>query len=63
MVYCGVLLGPDDALTVEDVVMAIGKGPWGGAVLMFGDINTNLAAPEGQERDEVIVAALVRENL
>ena len=44
----GFYLDPDDASTVEDVVAAIGKRPWGVALLMFEDFNTNLAAPEGQ---------------
>ena len=39
---------PDDALIVEDIVAAIGKRPWGSALLVVGYFNTNMAAPEGR---------------
>ena len=54
----GRYLVPDGASTIEDVVAAIGKRPRGGALLLVGDFNTDLAALEVREQDEGIVAAL-----
>ena len=51
-------MAPYDASTVENSVAAIGKRTQGGALLVVGDFNTNLVATEGQERDNVISAAL-----
>ena len=59
----GCFLSPDDALTIEDVVAAIGKRPQGSALLVVGDLNTDLAAPEGREQDKGIVEALEGEGL
>ena len=40
-------MSPYDASTVEDVVAAMSKQPQGAALLVVGDFNTDLAAPEG----------------
>ena len=37
-----------NASTIEDVVAAIVKRPWRGALLVIGNFDTNLAAPEGR---------------
>ena len=44
----GCYLAPKNSLTIEYVVAAIGKRPQGAALLVVGDFNTNLAAPEGR---------------
>ena len=54
---------PDDALTIEDVVVTTSKRPRGAALLVVGDFNTDLAAPEVREWDEGIAAALAEEIL
>ena len=59
----GCYVAPEDALTIEGVVAAIGKRPWGGTLLVVGDFNTAVAAPEGQERYEVITVARAEEGL
>ena len=56
-------MAPDDASTIEDVVMAIIKLPQGGTLLVFGDFNANLVAPEGREWNEGIESALTEEVL
>ena len=50
----GCYLAPDEAP---------GKHPRGTALLLIGDFNTDLVAPEVQDQDEVIVAALADECL
>ena len=59
----GCYLAPDDASTVEGVIAAIGKQPQGAALLVVGNFITNLAAPEVQDQDEGIAAALAEEDL
>ena len=51
------------ALTIADVVAAIRKWPRGDALLVVGDFNTDLDAPEDRERDEGIAAAMTEEVL
>ena len=53
----------DDESTIEDIVASISRRPQGAALLEVSDFNTNLAAPEGQERNEGIAAALAEEGL
>ena len=43
----GCYMSPYNALIIEEVVVAIGMRPWGDALLMVFDFNTNMAAPEG----------------
>ena len=42
----GFYLAPDDTLTIERVVEALRDRPKGAELLVAGDLNTNLAAPE-----------------
>ena len=56
-------LAPDDTLTIERVVKAPKERPKGAAMLVAGDIDANLAAPEGDRRGEDIAAALEMEGL
>ena len=37
----------DDASTIEDVATAIGDQPYRAELLVSGDLNANLAEPEG----------------
>ena len=59
----GCYLAPDNASTIEDVVAAIGKRPRGDMLVVVGDLNTDLAAPEVRKWDEGISAALAEEGL
>ena len=54
----GFYVAPDNALTIEDIVAAIGIRPWGVALLVVFNFNTNLAAPKVKEQDKVIASAL-----
>ena len=51
----GCYLAPDDTSTIERVVEALKARPKGVELLVVGDLNTNLAAPEGDRRSEDIV--------
>ena len=46
----GCYLAPDDTLTIERVVEALRDRPKGAELLVAGDLNTNLAAPEVDRR-------------
>ena len=59
----GLYLAPDKNLTIEDVIAAIIQRTRRGALLVVGDLNTNLTAPEGRARDKVIVAAMATAGL
>ena len=59
----GCYLALDDALTIEGVVAANGKRPWGGALMVVGHFNTTLVEPEELEQDEGFVAYLEEEGL
>ena len=59
----GCYLAPDDASTIEDVVAAISQRPWGAALIVVVDFNTDLAVPEGREQDEEITAAMAESGL
>ena len=52
----GGYLALDDYFTIEDVVAAIIQRPRRAALMVAGDFNSNLAAPEGNSRDEEIAA-------
>ena len=52
-----------DASTLENVIAAIRKRPWGGVLVVAGYFNNNLATPEGQDWDEGIAAAMAEEVL
>ena len=46
----GCYFAPDNSATIEDIVADISQQPrGGGALLVVGDSNTNLASPEGWE--------------
>ena len=51
-------MAPDENSTIEDVIVAISQSPRRGALLLVGNLNTNLTAPEGRARDEEIAAAM-----
>ena len=44
----GCYLVPDDAQTIEGVVVAVSQNPQGTTLLVVGDFYMNLAAPEGR---------------
>ena len=46
----GCYLAPDDARTIERVVTALGDQPRGTALLVAGDLNTDLGATENNRR-------------
>ena len=54
----GCYLAPDNPLTIEDVVAFIIQRPQGATLLVDGDFNNDLAAPEGWAQEKEIVAAL-----
>ena len=54
-------LAPDNTLTIDRVVKAIKERPKGAELLVAGDMNPNLAEPEGYRRGEDIAAALTTE--
>ena len=54
----GCYLAPNDHSTIEDVVADISQWPQGDELLVIGNFNTNLAAPEGQAWDELIEAVM-----
>ena len=47
-------LAPYNASTINDIFAAISKRPQGAALLVVGNFNTKLAAPEGRDQDEGI---------
>ena len=59
----GCYFSPDDNWTIEDIIAAISQRPWRGTLLVVGDFNTNLAAPEGRARDEEIALAMATAGL
>ena len=50
----GVYIAPEDTETMERVVEAIRRKPRGADLLVAGDFNANIAAPEGDQRAEEI---------
>ena len=59
----GCYLAPDDTSTIERVVEALRERPKGADLLVPGDMNINLAEPEGDRREEDIAATLTTEGL
>ena len=41
-----------DTSTIESVIAALNERPWGAELLVAGDLNINLAEPEGDHREE-----------
>ena len=54
----GCYLVPYYASTIEDVVATISQRPWGAALPVVRNFNTNLSAPEGRAQDVEITAAM-----
>ena len=54
---------PNNTLTIDRVVEALKVLPKGAELLVAGDVNANLAAPEGDRRGEDIAAALATKGL
>ena len=59
----GCYLAPDDTSTIERVVEALRDRPKGVDLLVAGDLNTNLAAPEGARREEDITETIATKGL
>ena len=59
----GCYLAPDDTSTVERVVEALKELPKVAELLVAGDVNANLAEPEGDRREEDIAATMATEGL
>ena len=59
----GCYLAPYDAVTTERVIVSIGYRPRGAVLLVSGDFNTNIVAPEGINRREEIVAFVATSGL
>ena len=57
----GCYLSPDDTSMIERVVEALRKRPKGAELLVAGDMNANLADPEGDSRGDDIADALATE--
>ena len=59
----GCYITPDNAQTIERVVTALGDQPAGTALVVAGDLNTNLGEVEGDRRGAEISAALTEAGL
>ena len=51
-------IATDYVSTIEAVVAAIGQRPRGADLLVADNFNANLVSPDGNARDEEIVAAI-----
>ena len=59
----GCYFAPDDTSTIEMVVKALRSRPKGAELLVVGDLNANLAVPEGDRRAEEILETIATEGL
>ena len=59
----GVYLAPEDTTTMDRVVEAILRKPWGPELLVAGNLKVNIAAPEGDRWVEDIATDLVTAGL
>ena len=59
----GCYLAPDDTSTIERFVEALRDRPKGAELLVAGDLNINIAAPEGDRREEDITTTIATEGL
>ena len=59
----GCYLAPDDARTIERVVTALGDQPRGTALIVAGDLNTDLGDMECDGRGAEIAAAITEAGL
>ena len=63
MVHCGMLPRPRRTSTIERDVEVLRDRPKGAELMVAGDLNTNLAALEGDRREEDIPATIAPEGL
>ena len=59
----GCYLGPDNTSMLESVVVALKECPRGAELLVAGDLNIQLAEPEGDRRGEYITEAMAMVGL
>ena len=59
----GCYIAPDDAQTIERVVTALGDQPAGTALVVAGDLNTDLGEVDCDRRGAEISAALTEAGL
>ena len=59
----GCYLAPDNASTIDGVIVAISQQLRGTTLLVAGDLNTDLAAPEGRTQDEDISESIAASGL
>ena len=59
----GCYLAPNETSTIERVVKALRDRPKGAELLVAGDLNSNLATPEGDRRVEDIATTIATEGL
>ena len=59
----GFYLTPDNTSTMERFVEALRERPEGAELMVAGDMNINLAEPEGNQREEYIAATLATEGM
>ena len=63
MYIVGCYIAPDDAQTIERVVKALEDKPAGSALVVAGDLNTDLGEVEGGRRGTEISAAMMEAGL
>ena len=59
----GCYLAPDDTSTIDSVVAALKERPRGAKLMVAGELNINLAEPEGDQRGKDIAATMATEGL
>ena len=59
----GAYVAPEDEVTMETVVAAIGRKPRGAEMMVAGDFNVDITAPEGNRRTENIATDLAMAGL
>ena len=59
----GVYIAPEDTETMERVVAAVRKKPRGAELMVAGDFNADIAAPEGNRRAEKIATGIATSGL
>ena len=59
----GAYVAPEDKVTMETVVAAIGRKPRGAELMVAGDFNVDIMAPEGNRRAENIATDLATAGL
>ena len=59
----GAYVAPEDELTMETVIAAIGRKPPGAELMVVGDFNVDIMDPEGNRRAENIATDLATAGL